>query len=105
MHRERNIIEDSVSIIKQARSHPSTYEELYYWFPSIFPLVFFVPCRFILYDGTTSRTIVRTVIHLYHAVDIGNITEMADLTNQFLDDALLPTDGTYTETKKLVRLQ
>ena len=35
-------------------------------------------------------------IKLYHAGDTGNITEMADLTNQHITYALIPMDGIYT---------
>jgi L-ascorbate metabolism protein UlaG (beta-lactamase superfamily) len=35
-------------------------------------------------------------IKLYHAGDTGKITEMADLTKENLDYALLPMDGIYT---------
>jgi len=37
-------------------------------------------------------------IKLYHAGDTGNITEMADLTSQHINYALIPMDGTYTMT-------
>jgi L-ascorbate metabolism protein UlaG (beta-lactamase superfamily) len=40
-------------------------------------------------------------IKLYHAGDTGNIIEMADLTNQNLDYALLPMEGTYTVTPEV----
>jgi L-ascorbate metabolism protein UlaG (beta-lactamase superfamily) len=40
-------------------------------------------------------------IKLYHAGDTGNITELTDLTGQYLDYALLPMEGTYTVTPEV----
>jgi L-ascorbate metabolism protein UlaG (beta-lactamase superfamily) len=40
-------------------------------------------------------------IKLYHAGDTGNISEMADLSSQYLDYALLPMEGTYTVTPEV----